>query len=130
MKPVDPDCKAAAESVQARFEHWRETRSKQGSISNELWSAAIQLTEHYSVCYISKLLKLNYTSLKNRISDTSLTAYPKDVKPPFIELPSLPSHNAGHCQIDIKRIDGSQMQIRLQHRPQTDLPSLIQAFLG
>lgn len=130
MKPIDSNCKTTAESVQARFEQWRKTRSKRELIPNELWLAAIQLTEHYSVCYISKLLKLNYTALKNRIPNTSLTAYPKNVKPSFIELPSLPSYNSDHCQIDIKRTDGSQMQIRLEHRSQTDLPSLIQSFLG
>ncbi len=130
MKPVKPDCKTTAESVQARFEQWRKTRSKRGPIPNELWSVAIQLTEHYSVFYISKLLKLNYATLKNRVADTSSNTYSKDVKAPFIELPSLPSYNAGHCQIDIKRTDGSQMQIRLQNRTQTDLPSLIHSFLG
>jgi len=130
MKPVDQDCKAAAESVQARFDHWRNTRSKRGPIPDQLWLAAIELTEHYSVFYVSKLLKLNFTSLKDRISHSSLTANPKDIKTPFIELPSLSSYNSDHCRIDIKRNDGSQMQIRLQHHSQTDLSSLIQAFLG
>lgn len=130
MRTVDVDCKTAAKNVQARFEHWRNTRNKRGPIPSELWSAAIRLTEHYSAFYVSKLLKLNYTSFKNRISSTFLTTCPENEQTPFIELPSLPSYNSEHCQIDIRRTDGSQMQIRLQQHSQTELSSLVQAFLG
>jgi len=116
-------------SVQGRFEHWRKTRNKRKAIPDALWALAVELTQQHSICQVAEWLKLNYTSLKQRVDQPAFLIRSDTQTSTFVEIPSMVTHNAGHCQIDIKRSDGSQMQIQLPDGFQ-ELPSLVRAFLG
>ncbi len=131
MKKINSNCYASdIVKVQASFEHWRKTRSKREQIPGKLWQAAIELTEHYKITYISRVLRLNHSDFKKKISSSVSTVHQKVEKTsPFIEFPSLPKNRSDNCIIDLKRDDGSSMQIRLQNI-ETQLPPLIRAFLG
>jgi len=118
------------ENVQSRFDHWRRTRPQRESIPEDLWSAAVALTETYSICMVARWLRLNAGSLKQRVSQ-STSALRKDIVTPssFIEIPFIPSGHTPHCQVDILKKDGSRMQIRLP-QAEVELPALVRAFLG
>ena len=118
------------ESVQTRFDHWRKTRQKREAIPDELWSAAVLLTEEFGLYQVSKQLKLNHTSLKKRVGLPSSKNYPTIKSSSFIEIPVVATGNSEPCQVDIRRKDGSQMQIRLFHGNGTDLSALVRAFTG
>jgi|APSaa5957512622_1039677.scaffolds.fasta_scaffold39794_2 hypothetical protein len=122
----------AALEVQAQFEHWRSTRTKRGKIPNELWSAAAKLTELHSINLVAKLLRLNASDLSKKRSSASSPIIKTNVGSPvsFIEFPKISNDNAGSCEIDLKRPDGSEMHIRLSGSSTTDLPVLIQAFVN
>ena len=63
--------------VKERFEGWRKRRSRLEPIPEELWEAAVRLTEEHSIVHVSKCLRLNYTKLKER------GAYSAEVVHPF-----------------------------------------------
>lgn len=119
-----------AESVHARFEQWRKTRRKREAIPDTLWSAAIGLTEQHGIHQVAKLLKLNYAGLKQRANIPSPLIRSHIKTSSFIEIPSMPTSNVGHCRVSIKRADGSQMQIQLTQAGAAELSSLVHAFLG
>jgi Tfp pilus assembly protein PilN len=53
-----------------KFEEWRkEKKSLRKRIPEELWLEAIKLAEKYSVCQVSKRLRLGYLDLKKRMRD-------------------------------------------------------------
>ena len=52
--------------VKTRFAAWRKMKHHREPIPNELWDAAISLTEKHSICKVSKALSLCYTTLKKR----------------------------------------------------------------
>ncbi len=133
MKTVSLDFPTpAALEVQARFEHWRNTRTKRGKIPEELWSAAAELTNFHSINQIARLMRLNASDLSKKISSISRSVVKMNDESPvsFIELPKISNCNAGSCEIDLKRSDGSEMQIRLSSKNTADLPALIQAFVN
>jgi len=117
-----------AERVQADFQRWRKTRSKREAVPDVLWSAAVELTDQLSICQVAKLLKLNYSSLKQRVGKSSPLIQSPIKASPFIEIPAVITNNVRHCQVDIKRNDGSQMQIQLT-QDSAELSSLVRAFL-
>jgi len=119
-----------AESVQTDFQRWRETRTKREAVPEALWSAAVELTEQLSICQVAKLLKLNYSSLKQRVGDFSPSIHTPIKASPFIEIPSVRTNNVRHCHVDIKRSDGSQMQIELTQDSAAELSILVRAFLA
>ena len=133
MKTADsafPTAKAL--QVQSRFESWRSTRQRKGPIPDELWKAAVELTKQHSVYKVARLLRLDYTNLKKKgmNSPVAITAPQKTEVTSFIELPLIPQHNCEPCRIELKRPDGTEMQIRLSNSPDADLPGLIKAFVG
>ena len=55
------------EQVRQRFESWRQRRKKRTRIPQNLWQAAVvTLSEEYSICHLSKALRINYTALKKK----------------------------------------------------------------
>ena len=118
--------------VQTRFELWRKNRSKRGKIPNQLWLVAVELTNHHSANQVAKLMRLNVSELKRRMSMASNPTVELEEKPSlsFIELPKISDYDSESCEIDLKRSDGSQMQIRLSGTLGTDLPAIIQAFIA
>lgn len=71
------------EQVQQRFESWRQRRKKRTHIPQSLWKAAVALSEEYSICHLSKALRVNYTALKNKSSNPKIqnTAHPRSLLP-------------------------------------------------
>lgn len=57
------------EDVKYQFKNWRKTREKRCPIPEELWNAAVRLTQDYSVSHVARTLRLNYTRLKQRVTD-------------------------------------------------------------
>lgn len=47
------------ETVRCRIENWRTAKQGRRAMPEELWQAAAELTEHYSINRIAKELRLN-----------------------------------------------------------------------
>ena len=50
--------------VTARFAAWRNAPKRSKKIPEDLWQAAVELSNQYSINQISKALRLSYTYLK------------------------------------------------------------------
>ena len=56
------------EDIRDQFEKWCKSRKSRGDpLPEELWKVAPKLTSRYSINKISKVLRMNYTDLKNHV---------------------------------------------------------------
>ena len=119
------------EQVQQRFDSWRQRRKKRTHIPQSLWKAAVALSQEYSICHLSKALRVNYTALKKQVIKS------KDTRPrtsevfssPFIELPA-PSVPLIESTIEMIKSDGSVLRMHVKGADCLDLVELGRAFLA
>ncbi len=55
-------------TVKLQFKIRRETRKQKSRTPDELWAAAVSLSNRYSIHYISKAQHVNHTALRDRVS--------------------------------------------------------------
>ena len=101
----------ATERVRQRFERWRRTRTPRRSpIPDALWAAAVALAGQHGLYATSRLLRLDYTALKQRMPAGNGTVAP--ASPTFVELtPALGPCAA--CIIEIEGPRGGRMRVQL-----------------
>jgi hypothetical protein len=118
------------EQVQQRFESWRKLRKKRTRIPQNLWQAAIALSEEYSICHLSKALRVNYTALKEKVVNANRPdKHPSDVSSPtFIELPVPELPSFPESTIEMIKSDGSVMRMHVKGAACSDLVELGKAF--
>ena len=116
------------EEVQNRFRIWRKSRKKRTSIPRDLWQAAIELTQYYSINIVSKALGLSYTDLKRRIkaSRTDVCSSPSEVAT-FVEL-DLKETIPGRCVIEIDTPRGDRLKMDFMGKVGIDLLKLAKVF--
>lgn len=117
------------EQVQQRFESWRQRRKKRTHIPQSLWKAAVALSEEYSICHLSKALRVNYTALKKQVIKSKNTEpSPSEVSSStFIELPA-PAAPLIESTIEMIKADGSVMRMHVKGVACLDLVELGRAF--
>lgn len=115
------------EVVLKKFEQWRTSRVKRSRIPNHLWDAAVELYDKYTICQISKALRLNYNDLKRRILDT---AEPTTVSSPaFIQLDFTRQPEQEQWIIEIQNTAGDRMKISGSACRLPDIAQLSHVFL-
>lgn len=121
---------ADIEQVRQQFQAWRQSRVKRTPIPQHLWKAAVGLTGRYSICHVSKALKLNYTALKEQViqSTTQKTSTGPVCSSAFIELPS--PAPALESTMEMIKPDGAVMKIQIKGATRWDLLELGKAFWG
>lgn len=120
------------ENVRSQIESWRRTRGKRCTMPENLWNEAVALAEDVEPYRVSRVLRLNYDSLRRHIVE-------KTVKPAggdgFVELSGTqvfaqltggsPNHGS---TIQVVSRDGARLTI--QSAPgQMDIAELVNAFL-
>ena len=121
--------KPSLEEIREQFETWRKTRKKRTPIPDVLWEAAVSLSPRYSLCQISKALRLNYNDLKFRIETlhSSLESSPV-TDPAFMELglkaPLIPAE----CMVEMEDRNGSKMRMYFKGDTGLDLLELGKVF--
>lgn len=58
---------ARLEGARRRFERWRATREGRARIPERLWALAVKAARRYGVSQASRVLRLDYYSLKKRV---------------------------------------------------------------
>jgi hypothetical protein len=111
------------EQVRKRFEEWIATRAKRGPVPEELWEAAVDLTDKHSVCVVSKALRLDFNGLKQRV-------HKKRHSPGagFIAFDLRPISAEAECSIEMERPDGSRMRVCLRGNMGFDLGGMLRGF--
>lgn len=117
------------EQVRQRFESWRKRRKKRTRIPQNLWQAAVSLSEEYSICHLSKALRVNYTALKKQVVKFNMPEKrTSDLSSPaFIELPA-PAAPLLESTIEMIKSDGSVMRIHVKGAACFDLIELGKTF--
>ena len=64
---------ARLEGTRRRFERWRATREGRACIPERLWASAVKAAGRYGVSQASRVLRLDYYSLKKRVEAAGLT---------------------------------------------------------
>jgi hypothetical protein len=119
------------EQVQQRFESWRQRRKKRTRIPQNLWKAAVSLSQEYSIFQLSKALRVNSTALKKQVAKfNSPEPSPPDVScTSFLELPA-PPVPAMESTIEMIKSDGSVMRMHVKGAGRSDWVELGKAFLA
>ncbi len=131
--------------LQARFEHWRNTRTTRSPIPKDLLQAARALLDHYSVSMVCRVCRLHPASLHKRTKPASTSSKPdKPVHksastsqtafyclPPAISLQQSPVSTpaAENCRLVLERSDGARMTLILPSLDATALSTLCSNFL-
>jgi len=118
--------KQRLEIVQAQFSDWRNQRKKRGPIPESLWDAAASLANGFSISELSKALRLNHSSLKDRIETIQNSPPEEPCQTTFIEFPplNLPT-DLTEVSIELEKA-GARMKVHV--KGPIDVAFLVQTF--
>ena len=136
---------ARLESTRRRFERWRATREGRAYIPERLWASAVKAASRCGVSQASRVLRLDYYSLKKRVEAASLAGESAEGgavrvagRAPaagFIELATPvsagpPSTSVPECILELEDPRGAKMRIHLKGTSAPDLAALSRSFWG
>ncbi len=125
---------AELKELSRQIEQWRSARPHRMRMPEPLWTFAANLAARYSVAQVSRFLRLDYYSLKERVQPEE--RHPIRVPesrasgPTFIELPSLSAPAVSECSIELEHPRGQRMRILVKGTALPDLAALTRAFWG
>lgn len=127
----DPKLEHARKAVAA----WRTQRARLGPMPERLWRSAAALARRYGASKISSELHVNYERLRARLRAETPPLIPRENTPPptatFVELPTIPSAMFPECTIEIERVGGDRLTMRLPGQRGADLVAALgYAFVG
>lgn len=125
---------AEVETVRRRFEQWRSQGARGARpIPDRLWDQAVRLAQQYGVSRISKILRVGYYSLKERVDrHTAPAACGSENLPPqpvsFVDLGIPASSPSLACLVEWEDTSGAKMRVQLQGIKAGDLVALSRSF--
>lgn len=125
---------AELKELSRQIEQWRSTRPHRTPMPGPLWRLAANLAARYSVAQVSRFLRLDYYSLKERVQPQE--RHPIRVSesrasgPTFVELPSLTAPAVTECSIELEHPRGQRMRIHVKGAALPDLAALTRVFWG
>jgi len=127
MTHIPPVPAISLTDVKLQFKIWRDTRKQKSRIPDELWSAAVSLSNRYSIQSISKALHVNHTTLRDRVSAWK-TNRSQQTHSCFIEIPLPQSSPASKCLVEMENRSGEKMRMHFSGGIGLDLLALSQNF--
>jgi hypothetical protein len=125
---------AELKELSRQIEQWRSTRPHRMPMPEPLWTLAANLAARYGVAQVSRFLRLDYYSLKERVQPEE--RHPVKVsesrasRPTFVELPSLTAPAVSECSIELEHPRGPRMRIHVKGATLPDLAALTRTFWG
>lgn len=123
---------ARVETVCRRIEHWRATREKRSPMPAQLWEAAVSVARVHGVWATSRVLRINYESLKSRVSGVAEDGRAGAAcSAGFVELAAGQLSGAGEragTVVELAGADGATVVIRLAAGEALDVVALTDAF--
>ena len=121
--------KQRLKTVQDRFSDWRKNRKGQRErIPESLWDAAASLSDDFSVNELSKALRLNHSSLKERVETIQNRPPEEPCLTTFIEFPPL---NSPTDSIEVSlNLEKAGVRMKVHAKGHIDVLSLVQTFWG
>jgi len=132
------DVPARLEGIQRRFERWRNSHRARSRIPDLLWAVAVKMAQSYGIHRTSRLLRIDYYSLKKRVEQHSDAVQGRRESGPmatFVELSPPADHGfaavpagACACTLELEDADGSKMRVHLKTATPPDLATLCRSF--
>src|ERR1700736_2864985 len=96
--------------LQQELDQWRGAQKARAKLPESFWLAAVHLAKQYGVFRTAQPLRLDYTSLKQRLSG----AVPKrkSPRPAFVELVRPQPAEMEGCLIEFESAQGGKMRIQ------------------
>lgn len=116
----------ALKDVLSLFTKWRTTRSHKCRIPEELWTAAVRLSNEHSIHRISRTLRLSHSELKARVErfrSSQACAPSLDFIPINISQP-----HPAECIVDMEDRNGNKMRMHFKGKADLDLQSFAESF--
>jgi hypothetical protein len=125
------------DSVEKRFQQWRDGHEGRERIPEELWSAAAAAARVHGVHCTARRLHLEYRKLKGFTGATALPmrkASPAvktvgKLAPQFVELTSA-AIGQPRCTVELHNSAGTTLRIELQGADLSALSGITHAFMG
>jgi len=125
---------AELKELSRQIELWRSTRAHRTPMPEPLWTSAANLAARYGVAPVSRFLRLDYYSLKERVQPEERhpirVSESRGSGPTFIELPSLTALAVSECSIELEYPRGQRMRIHIKGTALPDLAALTRTFWG
>ncbi len=115
--------------LRERFVSWRSGKPHaRAPIPQQLWDAAVRATRAHSVAHVSRVLGLDYSALKRRarVSDSEVAM--AQSQSAFVRLEATHRFSDTGCVIELEKVSGAKMVIRLGLEGAAILPGLVEAF--
>ena len=114
--------------LRQRLEDWRQQQPGRQHIPEPLWGEALALARAEGVSRVSRVLRLHYQRLKDRLNGISAST-PRVSAPAFVELPlPCPLPEGRECRVELIPRTGARMTIHLSAASSGNLLPLAQAF--
>ena len=115
------------EAVQTQFSDWRKNRKgRRDRIPESLWDAAASLADGFIVNELSKTLRLNHSSLKERVETIQNRPPEEPCLTTFIEFPPLNSP-ADSTEVSLE-LEKAGAIMKVHAKGHIDVLSLVQTF--
>ena len=126
-----PDVPAEVEDLQRQIEQWRHARRHREPMPEPLWREAARLARRHSVARISRFIRLDYYTLKQRVESLDAAGVADHEKTPaFVELVLPPGAPVPECTIELEHPRGGRMRIQVKGAGVPDLAALSRSFWG
>ena len=112
--------------LQVRLDQWRSAQKGRTKLPESFWLAAIDLAKQYGVFRTAHTLRLDYTRLKQRLSDTA-DARRKPPQVAFVELMAHPA-DLQECVIEFESAGKAKMRIQCKSSVPPDWKELFRAW--
>ncbi|MCP4343871.1 MAG: hypothetical protein GY799_34600 [Desulfobulbaceae bacterium] len=126
-QPASAATTITLETVKHEFKQWRSSRKHRSRIPDELWEAAVSLSEQYSVHYISRSLGVNHSALRDRIAARSM-GEDRESQTCFFELVPPQSSPIAGCLIEMENSHGDKMRMHFTGETSLNLLALGRDF--
>lgn len=111
-----PAIQPTLEAVRNRFKVWRKRGRAGRRIADALWGAAVALCRDHSVSEVSRVLRLDYYDLKDRVHKAKDAGLGSD--PGFVELDlGGPLVSPAEWRVEMEAPNGAKMNLSLKGTP-------------
>ena len=127
--PAKPEIPAEIEELCGQIERWRQVRHRGERMPEHLWEGAARLARRHSVARVSRLVRLDYYTLKERLGSLDRDSVIKSEKrPAFIELAMPLSTSGPECVIELEHPRRGRMRIHVKGAGVPDLAAISRSF--
>lgn len=117
------------EAGRQRFERWRSHGKARSRIPESLWRAAVELAEEFGVHRTAKALRLNYETLKARVSSARPERSSGNLPAKFVELLPGTVPIVRKCVVELEDGHGARMRMHFEDADAMLLTAMTSAFV-